>query len=60
MPEGKKHTRWLMCLQTEQLSAKTTTIKAMPSTVSQPNRQVAVFHGRTKVLPLTIFAARFA
>jgi len=28
----------------------------MPSTVSQPNRQVAVFHGRTKVLPLTIFA----
>jgi hypothetical protein len=36
--------------------AKTTTIKAMPSTVSQPNRQVAVFHGRTKVLPLTIFA----
>jgi hypothetical protein len=37
------------------MPTKTTTIKAMPSTVSQPNRQVAVFHGRTKVLPLTIF-----
>jgi hypothetical protein len=36
--------------------SETRTNVAMPSTVSQPNRQVAVFHGRTKVLPLTIFA----
>jgi hypothetical protein len=40
--------------KSEQRKEKCNTIKI---TVSQPNRQVAVFHGRTRrVLPLTIFA----